>query len=287
MKLLQSLKGRILFNELLSKHTTFRIGGPCKIWAEPADEDDLRAVLRFARLNKKKIFIIGMGSNVLFNEKGFNGIVIRLAGAFSRKVRFAGSKAVAGAGVRLSHLVNMACDMGLSGMEGLVGIPGTVGGAIFMNSGYRGDISDCLEEVRVMDKASAAARTIRRHRNRDLNRFVILEGVFALRKTDRKTLSERRKELLSLKRKKQPLGQSSAGCVFKNPDKGFSAAKYIELVGLKGKELGGARISNKHANFIVNSKRAESSAVLGLMRLASERVKAEFGVELEPEIIIA
>lgn len=287
------IKGKVLLNEPLSRHTTFRIGGPCGAWAEPADESDLKNVLRFAASERKKMFVLGMGSNVLFGEKGFNGILIHTGAGDFKKVKFTGQRAVMGAGALLGCAVNLACSMGLSGIEGLAGIPGTLGGAIFMNAGYRGCISDCLESVRVIDKASGEPRTIKR-KNIDfgyrhsgiLRDFIILEATLKLKKSDRKMLLRKKSRLLRAKTSTQPLGFFSAGCVFKNPDKGPSAAKLIEASRLKGKRIGDAKISEKHANFIINLKNAKGSDVLSLMELVKNRVNLKFGVDLTPEIVI-
>ena len=156
------IKGRVLFDEPLSKHTTFRIGGRSRVWAEPSCDDDVKKILEFAGSEKKKTFTIGMGSNVLFGGGGFNGISIHLGGAPYKKIKFVGTRARAGAGIKLGSLVNLACAKGLSGIEGLVGIPGTLGGAIFMNSGYKGNISDVLEEVKIMDKRTGKIEIVKR-----------------------------------------------------------------------------------------------------------------------------
>jgi UDP-N-acetylmuramate dehydrogenase len=287
------IKGRVLRDEPLFNHTTFRIGGPCRAWVEPSDEEDLRKILRFAASRKEKIFTIGMGSNVLFGEKGFNGILIHLGAGFFKQIKFSGTKAVAGAGVPLGHLVNLSCGRGLSGLEGLVGIPGTLGGAISMNSSYKGSVSDCLEEVKVMEKAEGHTRIIKRKNLKfayrdsgDLRGFIILEAALRLKKGRREELLRRKNALLAAKRDTQPLGSFSAGCVFKNPGRKFSAAKFIEMSRLKGKRIGDAKISEKHANFIVNLKSAKRRDVLRLIKFAKERVKSRFNVELTPEIII-
>lgn len=288
------IKGRILFNEPLSRHTTFRIGGPSRAWVEPSDEGGLKKILKFAASERKKAFAIGMGSNILFGEKGFDGIVIHLGKRAFKNIKSAGRKITAGAGVPLGSLVNAACSAGLSGLEGLVGIPGTLGGAIFMNSGYRGSISDCLEEVRVMDKAGGDTRIIKRkgikfgYRDSGiLSDFIILGATLSLGKGDRKSLLKKKNILLDAKRNEQPLDSFSAGCVFKNPGGRLSAARYIEMSRLKGKRIGDAEISEKHANFIVNLKRAKRNDVVRLMEIVRKRVKSQFNVELEPEIIIA
>lgn len=287
------IKGSILFNEPLSGHTTFRIGGRCGALVEPSDEGDLKKVLRFAISEGEETFVIGKGSNILFRERGFSGTLIRLGPGDFKKVKFAGTKAVVGAGALLGGVINLACEAGLSGLEGLVGIPGTLGGAIFMNSGYRGNVSDSLESVVVMDKISGKARLIKRknlkfgYRNLGLLAdSIILEATLKLVKSDKKALLKKKSRLLHAKRREQPLAAFSAGCVFRNPEGKLSAARYIESLRLKGKRIGGAKISEKHANFIVNVKDAKGNDVLRLIEFVKNRVKAKFGVDLTPEIVI-
>ena len=288
--MLTKIKGKILFNEPLFKHTTFRIGGPCKIWIEPQSECELRKILKFAKSKKKKIFVIGMGSNVLPRDRGFDGIVIHLGGRHFKGVHFRGLKVTAGAGVMLAYLVNLTCKKGLKGIEGLVGIPGTLGGAIFMNSGYVGKISDCLEEIKVMDKDSGNTRTIRKknlkfgYRQSSLDRYIILEVTLRLRRANKKLLLKRKKELLKIKKDEQPLWGFNAGCIFRNPKGKISAAQYIDMSGFKGKTIHGAKVSPRHANFIINSKNAKATDVLRLMELIKKRVKSHFNVDLTTEI---
>ncbi|OGW75455.1 MAG: UDP-N-acetylenolpyruvoylglucosamine reductase [Omnitrophica bacterium RBG_13_46_9] len=286
------IKGRVLFHEPLFKHTTFRIGGLCGIWAQPRNEEDLKKIVMFAKSKGKKIVIIGRGSNILPSDKGFDGIAIHIGAGCFDEARFVGSRLIAGAGVALNRLINLACKRGLKGLEGLAGIPGTVGGAIFMNSSYRGRISDCLEEVRAMDLNDGAVITIKRknlkfgYRHSNLRGYIILSATLRLKRASPQALLKQRDRLLAIKTKKQPLGCFSAGCVFKNPDGGTSAAWYIEKSNLKGKRIGDAQISERHANFIVNLKNARQRDVMRLISFAKKRVKAKFGVDLVPEIVV-
>ena len=292
MNTFPKIKGRVLHNEPLSRHTTFRIGGPCRAWVEAEDEADLKKILAFAKSKRKKIFVIGAGSNVLAGDKGFTGIVIHLGKGQFKNIEFSDASVRVGAGVMLGRLVDLACKRGLAGMEGLVGIPGTVGGAVFASSGYRKNIGDLLEKVRVMDKKKAAVRIIKRknlkfgYRHSNLDRYIILEAWFRLKRNGKKALLERKKRLLGIKKEEQPLGSFSAGCIFKNPQGRIPAARYIDISGLKGKRIGGAKISERHANFIVNLKNAKARDVLCLMDLVKKRIKSRFNVNLVPEIII-
>ena len=286
------IKGDIFLDEALSKHTTFRIGGLCSIWAEPKNEADIKEILRFARLKKKKIFVMGNGSNVLAKEKGFNGIVIHLGNKNFRTVYFSGIRLTSGAGASLSRLINLACRKGLAGIEGLVGIPGTLGGALYMNAGHKGNIADCLEEIKIMDKTTGKTSTIKKkninfgYRHSISEKYIILEAALKLKRDKKNILLQKKKHLLEIKKNEQPLDKLSAGCVFKNPPNGIAAARYIDMLGLKGKSIRSAQISKKHANFIINTKKASSGDVLALISLMKKRVKAQFGIELIPEIKI-
>ncbi|MCK4463973.1 MAG: UDP-N-acetylmuramate dehydrogenase [Candidatus Omnitrophica bacterium] len=286
-----SLKGKFRFGELLYKHTTFRIGGPAKIWVEPEDEKDLRGVLQFVKAHKLKIFVIGSGSNVLADDKGFDGVVIRLSSPYFKDINFEKSKVLAGTGTKLSHLVFSSCKHSLGGLENLAGIPGTVGGAVCMNAGYKKSIGEFVHKARVMDETGKLRTLYSKdlkfgYRNSNLSRYVILEVEIGLKKEEKENLIESYEHLIRLKKASQPWSRKSAGCVFKNPTSiSRTAAGLIELCGLKGKRFGGAKISDKHANFIINVNRAASNDVIGLMDFVQKRVKKKFGIALEPELV--
>ncbi|UCD55531.1 MAG: UDP-N-acetylmuramate--L-alanine ligase [Candidatus Omnitrophota bacterium] len=285
------IKGKVLFNEPLFKHTTFRVGGPSGIWVEPEDEAALKKILAFAKSKRKQTLIIGKGSNILAEDAGFDGIAIHLGGGF-KNITFSGTKVTAGAGAMLGRLVDLACKKGLKGAEGLVGIPGTVGGAVFMNSGYRQNITDYLREIKVMEKTDGSIRIIKRknfrfgYRHSNLDRYIILEAQFRLRPGKKEILVKRKKALLEIKKREQPLGHFSAGCVFRNPKGKISAARYIDMSGLKGKRMGNAEVSRTHANFIINLKNAKAGDISRLVGFIRKRVKSEFEVDLVPEIVI-
>jgi UDP-N-acetylmuramate dehydrogenase len=284
------ITGAVRTNEPLRLHTTFRIGGPCGRLAEPVTEEDIRAILRFARARGMRIFILGGGSNVLAPDAGFKGIVMRLGGRRFRSIRFAGTSVTAGAGAKLSTLIHRSCQRGLGGLEGLAGVPGTVGGAISMNAGYKSGIRECLEEVTAMRVSDGAitvmrARDIRfGYRQSNLNGFIILSAKLRLKITSKERLQKKRRVLLREKMDRQPLGAMSAGCVFKNPAH-TSAARYIDELGLKGARRGDAMVSRAHANFIVNVHYAKANDVRRLMRHIQRRVKKRFNVDLKPEIV--
>ena len=291
-KILFGVKGKVIFDELLSKHTTLRIGGPCKAWVEPKSEKDLAEIIKFSKINKIKTFVIGSGSNILVKDSGFKGIVICLKGPAFLKTKVSGKRIKTGAGVSLSAFVHSACRKGLGGVEGLSGIPGTVGGAIFMNASYKVNISESLEKIKVMDKKSARIKVLKKkninfgYRQSGLGRYIILEAEFKLKKQKKDVLLSLRESLMEDKRKRQPLGLCSPGCVFKNPSRSVSAGRYIEMAGLKGKKIGGAMISEKHANFIINAKNAKAKDVFALIKLIKKTVKFRFNIDLVPEALI-
>lgn len=287
----KSLKGKVSFGEPLSMHTTFRIGGPAKIWVEPDDEEDLKKVLRFAKKRNLKTFIIGFGSNVLADDKGFDGIAIRFSSPNFKKIHFEKTKVRAGSGLAVISLVLSCCRHSLGGLECLVGIPGTVGGAVRMNAGYKKNIGELINSVRVMDKNGRIKTLYKKdlkfgYRRSNLSSYIALEAEFNLKRSPKSSIVKSCNDLIKSKRQTQPLNKRSAGCVFKNPEgRKYPAGRLIDLCGLKGAKMGGARISSKHANFIINETRATSKDVVNLMNLAKKKVREKFGVCLEPEII--
>lgn len=289
------VKGKVSAGDMLKDHTSFKIGGPADIWAEPKDPSDLRAVLRYVKKKGIPSFVIGNGSNVLASDTGFKGVVIALSSPYFKKLTITGTKVRAGAGHSLSGLVRAVCSRGLGGLESLVGIPGTVGGAVFMNAGgysnpiYR-NIGEFVTSVKAMDY-DGAIRTIRKddidfgYRRSNLDRYVILEVSFDLVKSDRKTLDSNCSHFLNIKRTKQALDVPSAGCAFKNPpDFQFTCGQMIDMLGFKGRKIGGAEVSARHANFIVNRSEATCRDVLSLVNAIKKAVKENYGIDLELEI---
>ena len=289
--MLGEIRGEVRFKEPLSFHTSLRIGGPADIFVVPQDVDDIRHALRFAEREQLPVVTLGGGNNLLVSDRGVRGVVLKLEGCLGR-TEFHGEEAVAGAGASLSALIREAAALNLGGLESLVGIPATIGGALAMNAGTEdGAIGDFVAAVYFL------------HPDGSLGEFKPGGGSFAYRtfytppgavligcrlQLHRRPLAEIQKNIKQrLKRKKatQPLALASAGCVWKNPP-GEVAGRFIEKVGLKGKRLNGAEISSKHANFIVNRGVASAHDILALMNLTRERVHAQFGVTLEPEIRI-
>ncbi len=291
------VRGSILLNEPLSCRTTFRIGGPADIWVEPADIKDLKRTVLFAKKERIPIFVIGKGSNVLVKDNGFRGMVINLGSTYFKRMMVNKERVRLGAGFSLAKLVRICCDRGLEGLESLVGIPGTIGGAIYMNAGgssnpiYR-NIGDFVTSIKVMDLKGDIRRISRKdmklgYRSSNLSGLIILEADLKLNKADPDILNSRCLKFLKIKREKQVLDVPSAGCVFKNPqDSQFTCGQMIDMLGLKGRRVGGAEISEKHANFIVNRNRASCEDVLRLAEYMKDKVKENYGIPLELEIEI-
>jgi UDP-N-acetylmuramate dehydrogenase len=278
-------------NQSLKDKTTFKIGGRAAFFAEPKDQAELNLILSGAKENNVPIFIIGAGSNLLVKDKGVKGIVIKLSSGYFKSVSFKGRCIESGSGVMLSKIIQFAKDKSLGGLEFLAGIPGTLGGALVMNAGCWGkSIGDLVKEVKVEDP-SGKIKIIKGkglkfgYRKSNLEGYIILAAVLRLKKSSKREIIDKIRGYISKRRNSQDLTFSNAGCIFKNP-KSLPAGRLIELCGLKGRSLGGAIISDKHANFILNKNNARAKDVLGLMRLARAKVKKKFNVNLNPEIKI-
>jgi UDP-N-acetylmuramate dehydrogenase len=287
--MLGEIRGEVRFKEPLSFHTSLRIGGAADIFVVPQDVEDIRLALSFAEREQLPVEVVGGGNNLLVSDRGFRGVVLKLEGCLGR-ADFHGEEAVAGAGVSLSALIREAAAINLGGIECLVGIPATIGGAVAMNAGTPdGFIGDFVSAVYFL------------HPDGTLGEFKPGAGSFSYRmfaappgavligarlQLHRRPYAEIQKDIKQrLKQKKatQPLALASAGCVWKNPP-GEIAGRLIEKVGLKGKRLNGAEISAKHANFIVNRGGATAVDIRTLMDMTRERVHNQFGIALEPEI---
>ncbi|MDP3790600.1 MAG: UDP-N-acetylmuramate dehydrogenase [Candidatus Omnitrophota bacterium] len=291
------IKGDLRELEALSRHTSFKIGGPAALWAQPKDVSELKKVVLFAKENKIHTFVIGGGTNVLASDKGFNGIVIHLGSPEFKKVSIKGTTLKAGAGSATPGLVRLSCGKGLSGLESLVGIPGTIGGAVYMNAGgwssplYK-NIGDYVSSLKVMDY-NGRLKTLERediefgYRRSSLSDYIITEVTLKLGREDSSALTSRCFKFLKMKKEKQVLDMPSAGCVFKNPkDFQFTTGQMIDTLGLKGRRVGGAEVSEKHANFIINRNSATSEDVLKLIDFVSKKVMDSYKVPLELEIKI-
>ena len=285
---------RLKLGEAMSRHTSFKIGGPAEAWAEPHDEAELAACLASAKALGAPVTLLSGGTNVLVLDGGIPGLVLSLDGGFS-EWRAEGSRVSAGAGMNLALLARKCSLAGLGGLEWAVGIPGSLAGGLVMNAGaHGGEMKQVVRSVSlVLDgqpqrwDAEACGFSYRHSRFKELEpgRLVLTGAELELRPEPVEALKARMDEALAKRRASQPLDQPNAGCVFKNPE-GGSAGRLIEEAGLKGRRLGSAMISDKHANFVVNLGGATAQDVLGLMREARAAVRARSGVELKDEILV-
>ena len=281
---------RVLVNEKLDRHTTFKVGGPCKALLSVETTEELNAVLRLLTEEGEDFFILGNGSNLLVSDEGYEGYVIKLSGDFLN-IRLEGDCIVAGAGVLLSKVCTFARDNGLSGLEFAYGIPGTVGGAMVMNAGaYGGEMKDVTESVKLLqgDKTVTLSCDEMHFGYRDSvikhDDYIALETRFKLQKGNPEDIAAAMADFMDRRRTKQPLEFPSAGSTFKRPEGAF-AGKLIEDAGLKGLRVGGASVSVKHAGFVVNDQGGTAADIDELMKLIVKKVKESSGYELEPEVI--
>lgn len=279
-------------NVLLSEHTTFKIGGPAKYFLVAKEIDDLTKAVKFAQGKKMPFFILGGGSNILVNDQGFKGLVIKNQ---TSKYEIKNNKIIAEAGVSLDKLVNLSMKKGLAGLECVLGILGTVGGAVYGNAGSQRNsaIGDLIEEVTLLQPNGQVVKVNKNWMNFDYRysclkkiksnkRPIILSVVIKLKKSNSQKLQKTAKEKLAHRTELIPW-QPSAGCIFKNfPDQ--SIGRLIEKAGLKRKKIGQAMVSEKHANFIINLGGAKCKDVLKLIDLIKKTIKEEFNLEIKEEI---
>lgn len=290
---LKALGADCICGEKLSSHTTFRIGGDASLFVSPADEDQLIGVISYLEKNGIRYFLLGKGSNVLFDDAGYDGAVVSTSKL--DKISVCGNEITAQCGASFTYLASVAAENSLSGLEFAYGIPGSVGGAVFMNAGAYGsetaavlkssrylDISDCTVKTLPLEEHLFGYRdSVFRHR-----RFIHLSSVFALQAGDKAQIRAYMNELMQRRRDKQPLEYPSAGSVFKRYP-GRYTAQMIDEAGLRGLSVGGAQVSEKHAGFIVNKGNATSSDVIALVGKVREAIRDKYGIEIECEIIHA
>lgn len=284
------LRGRVSISEPMARHTTFHIGGPADIFVQPRDVHDLAEVAAFARAKGLPAKVIGNGSNLLVADGGVRGIVIRLGPGFS-ELEWLDDGVVAGAGVRLARLVKQATEVGLSGLESTVGIPGTLGGALATNAGTdTGSIGDLVLAATVLDAEGelrewGAAQFTYRYRYSSLgaSQAVVLAARLRLERAEPDTIAAKVERLRHKRSSRQPLRAWSAGSVFKNP-RGVAAGKVLDRAGAKGMRVGDAQVSSKHANFLINRGRATAADMLELIERAHALALRRYGIDLELEI---
>ena len=279
------------FDEPLAKHTTFGIGGPADCMVFPKTREELSKLLKYAYQKKISAIFIGSGSNILVWDKGFDGIVISLKKSFKNLTIKRNSQIIVEAGVMLGTMVKQAMAAEIGGLESLIGVPGTVGGALIMNAGAFGsEISKYFEEAKTMtiegDTKSYKKGEIEfsyRHSTFPKNE-ILLEATFQCKRGKPAEILKDRKVASDGRKSNQPLKFRSAGSIFKNPSDSLAAGYLIDKTGLKGTERGGAAISEKHANFIVNMGDATAADVLYLIKLAKKYVAKKFHINLELEV---
>jgi len=286
------LKGRLLLDEPMSRHTTLRVGGPADYLVFPQDLDDLRLVLGLCRREGIPAKCLGNGSNVLFGDKGFRGMVVKLTPRFN-DIHFNAEGVVVGAGAKLAAVVEAAAVAGWSGLESTVGIPGTMGGAIVTNAGTdTGSVGDLVAEALLLDE-SGQERWVQ---GKDLAygyrssalagaRLVVLAARLSLTPSPTSEIRAKIERLRIKRSSRQPLGCRTAGSTFKNPP-GIAAGKLLDRAGAKGKTIGDAQVSTKHANFIVNRGSATAADVRALMEWMQDLVERVHGIRMEPEVEI-
>jgi UDP-N-acetylmuramate dehydrogenase len=292
----------VYFNEPMSHHTSFRVGGPADAFAIPNDLNILTELIQGLGQRHLKFLIIGHGTNLLVKDTGFRGVIIVLKKALNQIMAHSNAGSVyAMAGAPLSRLCRFAIKNGLAGMNFALGIPGTVGGGIFANAGtWLGNIGNVVKEVNVMLPDGEIA-TLKREKLRFSYRQLLWEndsagitasapfivsGCFTLIPDDPEKIRNEARKIVIWRKESQPSWFPSAGCFFKNPAAEKTAGQLIELAGLKGKSLGGAEISAKHANFIINRKNASAADILALMIMIQETILKKFNIFLEPEVKI-
>ena len=286
-------KEKIKYNEPLSKHTSFNIGGPADVLVEVSTGDELASVLEIIKKENYDFFLLGNGSNVLASDEGFKGVIIKLVGDFLN-VKVEKDTITAGAGVTLTKLANAAMNASLSGLEFASGIPGTLGGALFMNAGaYGGEMKQIVEEVTVFDKEEGTIKVLsgeemnfgyRRSVLKEKG-YIALSSVMKLKESDSSAIRETMLDLAKKRKEKQPREYPSAGSTFKRPE-GYFAGKLIEDAGLGGYSVGGAQVSEKHKGFVINKGNATAKDVSDLMEHVIKTVKEQSGVTLEPEVLL-
>jgi UDP-N-acetylmuramate dehydrogenase len=278
-------------NVPLAPRTWYKIGGPARWFIQPRSVEDIQAAASRCVENDIPIFVLGLGANLLVSDAGVNGAVFKLDEEHWRRVKFDGNSMEVGAGADLQKLILRSVRQGLAGIECLAGIPGTIGGGIRMNCGGKfGDIGARVTTVQVMDSAgNLFDRTkddlVFEYRSTNIAAPFILGATLELDEEDPDRIMKRMKEIWMFKRNSQPLNTKNAGCIFKNP-RGLSAGALIDQAGLKGMRVGGAEVSDKHANFIVAHPGCKADDVLKLVKIIREKVYEKNEIHLESEVKI-
>lgn len=286
------------YGKRFSECTSLRIGGPVFCWLEAGDLDGVLEAISIAEEKHKPLAVIGRGNNILAQGKGFDGVVVSLGKGFDGIEIGYGGMVKVGASVAISRLVRECVKSGLTGCEFLAGIPGSFGGAVFMNAGVRdiedskkyNEVKDIIVEVDVLDLKNRKRQQIKKsdiefgYRSSGLDGKCILASRIKLEKDKGSAINKRISSYMEKRKWIRALGLATAGSIFKNPDSASPAGRLIEECGLRGRVIGGARIFEGHGNFIVNTDSASSDDVLELIKLARKNVKEKFGIDLELEL---
>ena len=275
----------------LANHTWYGLGGPADYFLRPQSVEQLKQVLHRCNENNIPIYVMGFGSNLLISDDGLRAAVITLEAGQFEQTQFDGEQGTTWAGAELGKLVLTCVQKGLSGIEALIGIPGSIGGAVKMNAGGNfGDVGAAVETVTLMDSQGnvfekSKPELMFDYRRTNITAKFILNARLKLAAGDPEQIMRTVKEIWIYKKNTQPLNTKNSGCIFKNP-RGVSAGALIDRAGLKGLQIGGAAVSEKHANFIIAEKGCKSRDVIRLIDAIKQRVKEQFDIELEPEIEI-
>lgn len=284
---------KYLEHESLSKHTSFKIGGPAQIFAKPATKEQVSKIAVFCKENEIPLFPMGKGSNLLVPDEGLEGVIMNFGSEFSKTVLLDEETVYCDAGTSLAALCNFALENSLTGLEFAYGIPGSVGGAVFMNAGaYGGEVKDVILYADHVDKEGNTGRFTGeelemsyRHSVYSGKQYFITGAAFKLVKGDKTEIKAKMDDLLGRRFDKQPMDKPSAGSTFKRPEGAFASA-LIDQCGLKGYRVGGVEVSTKHAGFVVNIGGGTCADVLQLIKDVQEKVKNDTGYWLEPEVEI-
>lgn len=283
-------ENRVLLDEPMSKHTTFRVGGPADYFVMPKNVQEVQDVVALCHQMGVPYYVVGNGSNLLVSDRGYRGVILQIYKEMNQ-IQVEGTTVKVQAGALLSKVGSKTLEAGLSGFEFAAGIPGTVGGAVVMNAGaYGGEMKNILKSATVL---SPEGRVFTLY-NGDLElgyrtsviakkEYVVLEAEYELQAGEKEAIRARMDELKVQRATKQPLEFPSAGSTFKRPE-GYFAGKLIQDAGLRGFQVGGAQVSEKHCGFVINTGDATAADILRLMELVSEKVMQQFGVKLEPEV---
>lgn len=283
----------VRYDEPLKSHTTFKIGGNCIALIEPREISDIIEAVKICRENSIKFFVIGNGSNLLVSDEGYNGVIIKLKGEFST-IKVEGEYLIVNSGAKLSEVYTVAYENSLTGFEFASGIPGTIGGAIYMNAGaYGGEMKDIVESVQVLDLDNFELRELKNeelefsYRKSIIQRknYIVTSIKLKLQKGNKEEIKAVYEDLRERRNSKQPLNFGSAGSTFKRPE-GHFASKLIEDAGLKGYHINDAWVSEKHSGFVVNKGNASYKEVMELIEYVQKVVFEKFGVKLETEVRI-